>query len=148
MKNPNRMWRWFDDSPKEEVGQPVALCTKCGGLFDSEKLQRVSIGTVYLMPEGGLATSPTFTQILYCQNCTPTANLVLVLRSLDGERADERYFTLDEGWFQDIDKETGDPQYVVSLEQYSVIWCTKCGDAIEETTCKKHNAPEPKPRKR
>ncbi len=86
----------------------------------------------------------------YCKSCKPDAHLqiryvvsdpkILGMRNSserDREVEDTRLFSVDEGWFQDIDVD-GEGQYLISIEQYPHGVCNGCAEnTTEQEECTK-----------
>lgn len=111
-------------------------CAECGGYFRPEKMKVIYRG-LSLLYKDGHAGIPHFDAVYYCQVCEPLAPIVFTLRDEKGNLLDERFFQVAEGWFQDVNEDTGEEQYVVSLEDYGHLWCVKCGEYVSnEWRCK------------
>jgi Fe2+ or Zn2+ uptake regulation protein len=72
---------------------------------------------------------------------------VFVLQDSKGEELETRCFTVENGWFQDVDKESGEDRYTISLEDYNHTFCMNCGQRIEETECQEHRPSAKKEKK-
>jgi hypothetical protein len=133
-------------SPPEEEPQP-APCTECGGLFLPDSLRDVFQVAITCDIDCQVLGADT-KAVSYCERCKPQASIILVLKPLKSSSSaydDERRFSLDGGFFQDVDSEGGE-QYVVTAEDYAFIYCSECGEVNDETECRKHRAKAPAPR--
>jgi predicted RNA-binding Zn-ribbon protein involved in translation (DUF1610 family) len=124
---------------------PQDYCAECGGFFRPEFLKHIFRGTAILF-ENGIVGIPHFETVYYCARCEPSAPIVFTLESTNGEVLDERCFRVEEGFFQDIDGETGEVQYVISEEEYTDFHCGECGEVIADEAKCKSCRPQPKNR--
>jgi hypothetical protein len=123
------------------VIEPTTCCAECGGYFRTEKMKTIVRGETVLKQDRGVGL-PHFESVSYCQGCKPLATIIFVLRDTQGEVLDRRFFTADNGWFQDVDERTGEDRYVVSLDEYNHTFCGECGELIEETECQDCRKPK------
>lgn len=124
-------------------------CVKCGGYFRPDKLSPVFRVMVRYLSDTGRIGLPFGETVAYCERCEPPTPLVFILyeEGLE-ENADERYFHVRDGFFQDVDETTGEDRHLISLDEYAHAFCTECGELIEETECQRHRSsvnPEPGP---
>lgn len=123
------------------VRQQPDWCDECGHRVKPEYLQSLFKGTAILFEDGNVSL-PHFETVYYCQECKPPAVLRLILRDFSrGEELDDLLYRVKDGWFQLVDEDTGDDRCVVSLEEYNHVFCTDCGELIEETECQRCRTP-------
>lgn len=124
-----RMLSLVDTSVSTPPHPPHEACEKCGGFFRPEDLQDVCSITVYV--NNGSVGQPCFKKLFYCQVCNPGASLILTLRFMGDDLCDQRYFRVEDGWFQDVDDDR-ELRHVISSEEFSRLYCIECGDYTHE----------------
>lgn len=125
-----------------EVFDSLAPCFSCKGRFDKDDLQIRWVGTARLDDNGGVE-QPVFEEVLYCEACKPKAAILFTLEAgATGEYLDDRHFEVKDGWFQELDDETGENRYVLSLEEYERSYCQGCGNPTELSKCKVCHPPK------
>ena len=111
-------------------------CSKCGVRVKPEFLQYILTGETTLLKDGNVSP-PSFVTNQYCRECKPPAALQLKLMNTEGYELDELLFRVEDGWFQHVDGNTNEDQYLISLEEYNHTICENCGELVsEETKCK------------
>ena len=119
-------------------------CIECGVRVHTPHLVDRFQGTVTLFEDGTVGL-PSFETVPYCQFCVPAAPIVFILRDSKGEVLDERHFSVKEGWLQDVNEETGEDRYIVSVEEYMHTICERCGGYVsDDTRCKDCRKPRRK----
>ena len=118
-------------------------CAGCGGYFQPNRLTTSIEVTLRFhdQAEEGVR-EPITTLVQYCKACLPPAPITFILEDSGGNSLDQRHYKVEDGWFQDINDETGEDQYIVSLEEYQRAFCSECSEETEIKTCKVCHPPK------
>ncbi len=121
-------------------------CHKCGGLFDQSHLAPTLEATFDIDNDGVLlsvstiAPPPRFNLRFSCRSCKTDSDVIFKLKQIkrpgsEGKVLDTLQFSLSDLGFQEID-EDDNPLFSVTEEDYSRLYCDKCGaTTTQETQC-------------
>lgn len=124
-------------------GPNFMACAGCGGAFQPDRLKSSWEITLRFhdRAEDGVR-EPTVALMRYCTACCPPAPVTFVLADSGRDYLDQRAFKVEDGWFQDVNEETGEDRYTISLEEWQRAFCSECGVETEPKTCRVCHPPK------